>query len=502
MGTPVWGFMPHGHCYLWTPSLVLLEVVTNALIGLAYVSIAASLAYIVSKIEDLPFERMYLAFGVFILSCGITHFFDVLTIWYPIYWADGGVRVLTAVASVGTAVLLIPLTPKAIALADAAGVAHARGLQLEVLNRELAEMTERTKREYHRVIAETLPQKVWVASPSGDLEYVNDRWTDFTGQKLEDARSGGWLNAVHPEDRERARAEWERALSSGGPFSVEYRLRGEAGDYVWHLSRALPFRQEGQILRWIGTATDIDAERRASEERAHLVNELRQAVRARDEFLSVASHELRTPLTTIGLQVESMASTARGVSAPFADRCAVVKRQTDRLDKLVGALLEVSKFATGRVALELEQVDLTEVVREVVAEGRGRAAPEQSIQVHAEGPAVGTWDRLRLIQIATNLVGNALKYGRGRPIDVTVRTEADAAILEVTDHGIGISAEDRERIFDRFERAVSGRHYGGLGLGLWITREIVKVLGGQITVESTPGEGSTFTVRIPKRKDD
>jgi signal transduction histidine kinase len=142
---------------------------------------------------------------------------------------------------------------------------------------------------------------------------------------------------------------------------------------------------------------------------------------------------------------------------------------------------------------------MTELVREVVTEASGGGA-DRPITLHAEAPVVGNWDRLRLVQIATNLVGNAVKYGSGRPIDVTVRGEGEFGIFEVVDRGIGISAEDRERIFDRFERAVSERHYGGLGLGLWITREIVKVLGGEITVESTPGEGSTFTVRLPVKR--
>jgi PAS domain S-box-containing protein len=337
-----------------------------------------------------------------------------------------------------------------------------------------------------------------VTDAGGEIEYVNQRWTDFTGQRLEDAMRGGWLEVLHPEDKEGAHASWQRALHSGEPFSVEYRLRSSDGVYRWHLSRALPFREEGRILRWVGTSTDIDEERRASEERAQLVRELLEAVRARDEFLSVASHELRTPLTTIGLQVESMAKSATA-EADFTQRCAVVKRQTERLDRLVEMLLEVSRIATGRLSLDLEQVDMREVVREVVAEARGGAA-DRPILVHGEAPLVGTWDRLRLVQIATNLVGNAVKYGRGRPIDVTVRAEGETAMLEVVDRGIGISAEDRGRIFDRFERAVSVRHYGGLGLGLWITREIVKVLGGEITVESTPGEGSTFTVRLPMKR--
>jgi PAS domain S-box-containing protein len=360
-------------------------------------------------------------------------------------------------------------------------------------------MSGRTKREYHRVIAESLPQKVWVTDASGEIEYVNQRWTDFTGQRLEDAMKGGWLDVLHPDDQERARAAWQRAIQSGEPFSVEYRLCSTAGVYRWHLSRALPFREEeGRILRSIGTSTDIDEERRASEERAQLVRELLEAVRARDAFLSIASHELRTPLTTLGLQVEAMSRSNPPETTEFTQRCAAVKRQTKRLDRLVGMLLEVSRIATGRLTLDLEQVDMVEVVRDVVVEA-SVGVKNRPIALHAEAPVVGNWDRLRLLQIATNLVGNAVKYGRGRPIDVTVRLDGEVAVLEVVDHGIGISAEDRERIFDRFERAVSERHYGGLGLGLWITREIVKVFGGEIAVQSAPGEGSTFTVRLPVR---
>jgi hypothetical protein len=136
MGVSIWGFMPHGHCYLWLPSLVLTESLTNVLIGVAYVSISLTLARIIMRIRDLPFERMYAAFGVFIVTCGMTHFFDCITIWYPLYWLDAAVRVVTAIASVGTAILLLPLVPKAIALADAAAVAHARGLELETVNRQ------------------------------------------------------------------------------------------------------------------------------------------------------------------------------------------------------------------------------------------------------------------------------------------------------------------------------------------------------------------------------
>ena len=139
------GFMPHGHCYLWSPGMVWLQVLSNAAIGLAYVSISATLHYIVRRIEDVPFRWMYLAFGVFIVTCGATHLLDVATVWHPVYWLDGGVRAVTAVASVGTAVLLFPLVPKAVALAGAAQVAHRRGLELEAAYRDLAAAHQKTK---------------------------------------------------------------------------------------------------------------------------------------------------------------------------------------------------------------------------------------------------------------------------------------------------------------------------------------------------------------------
>jgi PAS domain S-box-containing protein len=362
-------------------------------------------------------------------------------------------------------------------------------------------MTERTRREYHRTIAETLPHKVWVSNGQGTVEYVNTRWIEYTGQDLERLLGEGWQAPLHPDDRETSARAWQQAMATGEPYSAECRLRRTDGVYRWHLSRALPVLEDGKIVRWVGTATDIDDDRRAAEERAKLVAELREAVRARDEFLSVASHELRTPITTIGLQAEVLSRAVRDDAPRLAERCVVIQRQAERLEKLVATLLEVSRIATGRISLQLEPVDLGDVAREVATETASWAPAGQQIGVEAAPAVVGTWDRLRLVQIATNLVSNAVKYGEGKPILVRVRTEDEAAVFEVIDEGIGIAAEDRERIFDRFERAVSGHHYGGLGLGLWIVREIVRVLDGTVAVQSEPGTGSKFSVRLPRNLD-
>jgi len=233
---------------------------------------------------------------------------------------------------------------------------------------------------------------------------------------------------------------------------------------------------------------------------ARLYRDAQGAIRERDEFLSIASHELKTPLTSLALQSESLRAAARRGDAEGAARKAeVVRRNVKRLAALVASMLDVSRIRAGRLELELEDVDLAEVAREVVARFEDEAQRAGcTIALDAREPVVGRWDRLRVDQVLTNLLSNAVKYGAGRPIDVRVGTTGARAVLAVQDHGIGISAEDQRRIFDQFQRAVSERHYGGFGLGLWIVRSIVESLGGAVRVESAPGEGSTFVVELDR----
>lgn len=238
-------------------------------------------------------------------------------------------------------------------------------------------------------------------------------------------------------------------------------------------------------------------------ENAQLLKQLQEAVRLRDDFLSVAGHELKTPLTTLQLNVETLQRNLRepkeAASGVRAEKgLATVRRQVSRLTTLVGQLLDVSRIQAGRLSLDLEEVDLSQLVTELAGRLEDEATRAGSkLQVTTPGPAVGTWDRSRLEQIVLNLVSNALKYGRGKPVVVTVAKDDGHAALTVRDEGIGIGAEDQSRIFERFERAVSGRHYGGLGLGLWIVRQLVAAHGGSIRVDSAPGRGSTFTLELP-----
>jgi PAS domain S-box-containing protein len=251
-------------------------------------------------------------------------------------------------------------------------------------------------------------------------------------------------------------------------------------------------------------AQDLAGRASAAIENARLYRDAREAVRARDEFLSIASHELKTPLTTLQLQIQGLARRARagrdqpGLEA-IAPRLSTAERQVERLTGLINNLLDISRITAGRLDLDLEAVDLSAVAREVGSRFREELARVGSaFEIDDDGPCVGQWDRMRIEQIVTNLLSNAVKYGAGNPIRLGVSGDKETAVLTIRDEGIGIPPEHQARIFERFERAVSDRNYGGLGLGLWIVRQIVDALGGAIEVESQPGKGSLFTVRLPR----
>jgi signal transduction histidine kinase/integral membrane sensor domain MASE1 len=237
---------------------------------------------------------------------------------------------------------------------------------------------------------------------------------------------------------------------------------------------------------------------------ANLYAEAQQATRARDTFLVVAAHELRTPLTSLGLQVANLRELIKaGALSPdkLLAKFEVIGRQGDRLAALVESLLDVSQVMAGRFQIASEPFDVRGVVQDVVVRFRdqGRRAG-CDLMVEADGALPVLGDRLRLEQIVTNLVGNAIKFGPGKPIRVELKAQPATFTLVVCDNGIGIGAADQERIFEKFERAGSHRSAGGLGLGLWIVRQIVDAMGGSISIASKLGEGSAFTVTLPRAR--
>lgn len=238
-------------------------------------------------------------------------------------------------------------------------------------------------------------------------------------------------------------------------------------------------------------------------ENHRLYTEARQAVLARDEFLSVAAHELRTPIGSLWLTSQHLLRVARERQAPawIPPKLELIERQCRRLNGLVDRLLDVTRLVSGTLELELEELDLVALVREELAHFRPdleRARCE--VQLETLPAVVGRWDRARLSQVVSNLLSNALKYGEGRPVEVHVAAVGGLATLSVRDHGIGIAPELQKRIFSRFIRGVSGRRFAGLGLGLYIAHQVVEAHGGNIRVRSRPGEGAEFVVELPRER--
>jgi len=233
--------------------------------------------------------------------------------------------------------------------------------------------------------------------------------------------------------------------------------------------------------------------------------ERRAAIGVRDEFISIASHELKTPLTALKLRLASAFRIQQRPAPRDAEAEEKLERAlaaagttTDRLVSLVDDLLDASRLTAGRLALHLESVPLADLVNDVVGRVREQAAESGSrIDVVIPEPVIGRWDRSRIEQVVTNLLSNAIKYGAGRPIRVETKALDGRVRLDVTDAGAGISRADQGRIFQAFERVTTASRVGGLGLGLYIGRQIAVAHGGGLSVDSKPGQGSTFTLELP-----
>jgi PAS domain S-box-containing protein len=278
-------------------------------------------------------------------------------------------------------------------------------------------------------------------------------------------------------------------------------IRHSGGEVSWlsFTSHTL-VRADGGRAGVVTSFRDITELRDRETQSTLRYQEVRNTVRLHDAFLATAAHELRTPLTALRLQVQNLlrrVSSGAGLAVEvLTTKLQAAVRQTERLNALIDLLLDVSRMTAGRLELKRTSVDLAELARDFLARNADELnAGGIEVTLDAE-PVTGQWDVARLEQVVGNLLSNALKYGNRKPVHIKVRREGEFALLAVTDTGLGVPASEHRRIFERFERAHSGNQ-SGLGLGLWVVREIVDAHGGSIEIASVPDEGSTFTVRLP-----
>ncbi|MGN6640027.1 MAG: PAS domain-containing sensor histidine kinase [Mucilaginibacter sp.] len=377
---------------------------------------------------------------------------------------------------------------------------------LEQQNRELEEareraakmndllestVRERTKdllisREHFKLLADHIAPMTWTNKPDGNFDYFNRRWHDYTGLTSEESKGAGWKAALHPDDLEPTLERFNAALLSGDIFEIENRFRKTDGSYRWYLNRAVPLRNEdSEIIFWVGTATDIDDQKKELERK--------------DEFIGVASHELKTPLTSLKGYLQLMAAQSKEELAPktktFLEKATA---SIQKLQHLVDDLLDVSKINAGRLNYGLEVLDLKETLDSYI-ENVIHMYPAFEFEVHNDTDMKVKGNSERLEQVFMNLVSNAVKYSKDdKRIIIQTSKRNGHARVAVTDFGIGLRKEQQKRIFDRFYR-VDDKKYttGGLGMGLYISSQIINTHDGSLGVESEFGKGSTFYFKLP-----
>lgn len=379
-------------------------------------------------------------------------------------------------------------------------VAHGSDVTAAVRARQIIEASE----ERYRFLADAIPVQVWTATLDGLLEYVNHPTEAYFGKPMSRIIGQAWRDHVHPDDLPRADELWERALASGAPYQVEFRLRRADGVYRWHLARATAQRSaEGELLRWFGTNTDIEAAKQNEEQLTRLTIEATEANRAKSDFLAAMSHELRTPLNAIGGYAQLIELGVRGpVTQDQIDDLQKIRRSKDHLNTLVGGVLAFAKGGTGRIEIDAADISVDDLLDSVL-DMIGPQLVERSLVLHRGPVPAGLTIRADLDkarQILLNLLANALKFTPpGGAITVSAAQDGSNVRIAVRDTGIGVPEDKLEQIFEPFvqaKRAIQSRD-GGVGLGLAISRQLARAMGGELTVVSMEGEGSTFMLVAP-----
>ena len=372
---------------------------------------------------------------------------------------------------------------------DASGIViGASKIARDITDRKHTEAALLASEAKFRQLADAMPQIVWTARPDGYLDYLNERWYEFTGFSRNMPDEHLWDLILHPDDLERTRETWRGCLQSGEPLNVEYRFRdARENRFRWFMGRALPIRDsDGNIVKWFGSCVDIDDQKRVEDD-------LRRANEGLEQFAFSASHDLQEPLRSVKIYSELLErACGRNLDADALQYLKYMRQGATRMEMLVRDLLSYTQ-ATN-LDVPAESVDAGEALSLALANLSGAIAetgaritsdPMPSLYVHSA----------HLQQLFQNLIGNSLKYrsqDRAPQVHITAEQGKGYWLFAISDNGIGIDPQYKERIFGLFKRLHASDEYSGTGIGLAICQRIVDRYHGRIWVESELGRGSTF----------
>ena len=361
------------------------------------------------------------------------------------------------------------------------------GTALDITEEKETERILKESEEKFRTLANSISQLAWMAQPDGWIYWYNQRWYEYTGSTLESMQGWGWQKLHHPDHIDRILNFVKEAWQNNKPFELTFPLKRNDGVYRWFLTRVYPIiNADGKVIQWIGTNTDIDDQKKTLEQK--------------DEFISIASHELKTPVTSLKGFTQILKLKFEKEENPQAvDLLSRMDKQVDKLTKLIVELLDATKIENGQLKFSKEDFDFNALVLET-AEEMQRTTQKHTIKVELAPTKIICGDKDRIGQVIINLVSNAIKYSpNANEILITSSIENNSIKLCVRDFGIGIPEEKQANVFDRFFRVSGDKQdtFPGLGLGLFISSEIIKRHEGNLTVKSIPGEGATFCFTLP-----
>jgi PAS domain S-box-containing protein len=348
----------------------------------------------------------------------------------------------------------------------------------------IAKRTADDERKRFKFLADLIPEMIWTATPSGEIDYVNDRFYEYFGSFPVKLTSQALLEKVHTEDREKFQIAWANCIKNTSELKCDLRLVSTNGQTFWHVLRAVPYLDEcGNAGKWFGTCTNIDE---------HV-----KALQQKDDFINVASHELKTPLTSLKAILQLLKKNKNAPTLQLLPKLVEqANKSMEKVSALVNDLLNVSRMTAGHVSLKKTEFTVEDLVQacsivfldekhELIVTG------DSKLKLYA--------DMLRIEQVIVNFINNAIKYAPdARPIHLVIERLGPHVKISVKDFGPGISRDKIPHLFDRYYRVdEGGAQYSGLGLGLYICADIIKRHNGAIGADSKPGEGSTFWFTLP-----
>jgi len=363
------------------------------------------------------------------------------------------------------------------------------GVIFDISDRKFTETALVQSEERYRNLVELIPQLVWIATPEGSLLDVNQRWLDFTGLTLARAKSEGWETIIHAEDIPMLTKHWELAQEEG-KYQAKSRMLNADGQYVWHLHQAIPIKDDrGEIIKWFGTATDIDEIAKLEAQSADLLSQIQERNQELDSFSYIVSHDLKAPLRAISNLSQWIEEDISDlIPSENQEQLQLMRSRVFRMEALIDGLLNYARVA--REDISTEPVSIAELLAEIL----DSLDPPASFTVEIVPPLpTFTTKRILLIQVLANLIGNGIKH-HGRTdgtINISVVEEAEFYRFNITDNGKGIDPQQQSRIFDIFQTQSSDKQSTGIGLAL--VKKIVETEGGEIQLTSEVGKGSTFS---------